>query len=90
MPVHARALFREIIDSGEVAFSGHAYREMEKDDLSETECKNIVRAGVVEPPEWEQGAWRYRIRGGRGPVYVVCELRSNTSLVIVTAWRVKK
>jgi hypothetical protein len=87
-PTDARRLFQRILDTGEVSFTGHAYEEMEKDGLAETDCKNVIRSGVVEPAEWEKGAWRYRVRARQ--IYAVCQLRSETSLVVVTAWRVKQ
>ena len=58
---------------------------MTKDDLSIVDCVNVLRAGVVEPAEYENGSWRYRVRTQR--IYVVVAFRSEKQLVIVTAWR---
>lgn len=46
---------------------------------------NVLRAGVVYPPELENGTWRYRVRGGR--INVVVAFRSEDTLVVITAWR---
>jgi hypothetical protein len=87
-PAQARQLIRNIIAAGEVRFSGHAFEEMAKDDLSTVDCTNVLRGGVVEPPEWERGSWRYRVRTNR--IYVVISFRSETQLVVVTAWRLQR
>jgi hypothetical protein len=87
-PTRARQLIRKIIAAGEVRFSGHALEEMAKDDLTTVDCTNVLRGGVVEPPEFERETWRYRVRTDR--IYVVVAFRSETQLVVVTAWRVKR
>ena len=87
-PAQARQLIRNIIAAGEVRFSGHALEEMAKDDLSTLDCTNVLRGGVVEPPEWERGSWRYRVRTNR--IFVVVSFRSETQLVVVTAWRLQR
>jgi hypothetical protein len=87
-PTRARHLIRNIIAAGEVRFSGHALKEMAKDDLTTVDCTNVLRGGVVEPPEWEHGTWRYRVRTNR--IYVVVAFRSETQLVVVTAWRLQQ
>jgi hypothetical protein len=84
-PTRARQLIRNIIAAGEVRFSGHALEEMAKDNLTTVDCTNVLRAGVVEPPEFERETWRYRVRTNR--IYVVVTFRSETQLVVVTAWR---
>jgi hypothetical protein len=84
-PPNAKRLILEILRTGTVSFSNHARREMAKDTLSAVDCVNVLRGGVVEPPEWEQGSWRYRVWAGRVTVVVV--FRSPLALVVVTAWR---
>jgi hypothetical protein len=86
-PSDARRLIREIIENGNVAFSGHAQEELDKDDLTTTDVLNMLRGGIVEPAEFEGGSWRYRVRTGR--MCVVVAFRSETELRIVTAWRFK-
>ena len=58
---------------------------MARDALTTVDGVNVLRSGVVEPPEWEDGSWRYRVRAGRVTVVVV--FRSEQALVLVTAWR---
>ena len=83
----ARRVFREILESGEVAFTDHAYDEMGADGLSEQDCKNVIRAGWVEKTDFIKGSWRYQMNTRR--MAVVCRMRSEDSLVVVTAWRFK-
>jgi hypothetical protein len=56
--MQARKLIRHIINFGTVDFSGHAFTEMEKDNLTTVDCINVLRGGVVEPAEPFRGTWR--------------------------------
>jgi hypothetical protein len=87
-PAEARKRIRQIAQSGKVEFSAHAYREMLADVVNEHDVYRILRTGVVEPPEWENGAWRYRVRVL--PIYVVCEFIAELEILVVTAWRRKR
>ena len=84
-PPHAKRLIQRILQEGAVRFSGHALEEMAQDNLDTVDCVNVLRAGVVEPAEWENGSWRYRVRTPR--MCVVVAFRSTTAAVVVTAWR---
>jgi hypothetical protein len=84
-PVEARRLIGAILDGGSVTFSKHALKELEKDDLATVDAVNMLRGGIVEPGEFENGSWRYRVRTAR--MCVVVAFRSDTELRIVTAWR---
>lgn len=84
-PVAAKALVRKILKEGGVGFSEHSLDEMEKDRLDEQDCVNVLRAGNVEPPDFERGTWRYRVFTPK--IVVVITFRSETSLQVVTAWR---
>ena len=86
-PPDARRLIREILAGGEVVSSRHANEEMAKVDLVIVDCINVLRAGIVEPGEWERGTWRYRVHTQR--ICVAVAFRSEARLVIVTAWRSK-
>jgi hypothetical protein len=86
-PPDAKWLAREIVNNGTVEFSGHALEEMDKDELHTTDCLNILRAGIYEPPEYINGEWRYRVRTQR--ICVVVTFKSETRLRVVTAWRNK-
>ena len=84
-PPEAKRLIREILVCGEVVSSRHAVDEMAKDDLTLVDCINVLRAGVVGPAELERGTWRYRVHTRQ--VSVVVAFRSETRMVVVTAWR---
>jgi hypothetical protein len=84
-PSVARRLIRSILAVGSVRFSRHALEEMAKDALAEVDIVNVLRGGVVDPGELENGSWRYRAR--TQPIAVIASFRSETSLVVVTAWR---
>ena len=73
-PPRAKQLIREILEDGSVSFSGHAERELAKDNLTAVDAINVLRGGVVEPGEFENGSWRYRVRTQR--IYVVVSSRS--------------
>jgi len=66
--------------------TGHALAEMRKDKLSTVDCTSVLRGGVVEPGELERGSWRYRVK--TNTICVVMAFRSETELVVVTAWRI--
>ena len=55
-PPEARRLIREILAGGEVVSSRHAVDEMGKDDLTMVDCVNVLRGGIVEPAEFENGS----------------------------------
>ncbi len=86
-PPEAKRRIQEILVSGEVVSSRHATQEMAKDGLTIVDCINVLRGGVVEPAEWENGSWRYRVHTQR--IWVVVAFRSEKRLVIVTAWRTR-
>lgn len=87
-PPAAKKLIRGILKDGRVNFSRHAREEMAKDKLVEIDAVNVLRGGVVEPGEWENGSWRYRVRTQR--IVVVIAFRSESALVVVTAWRMNR
>jgi hypothetical protein len=84
-PAEAKRRIVAILTTGDVAFSGHARRELAKDSLTTVDAANVLRAGSVDPAEAENGEWRYRVRTQR--MAVVVAFRSETELRIVTAWR---
>ena len=84
-PPEAKRLIREILTGGEVVSSKHATEEMDEDDVTMVDCINILRGGIVEPAEWENGTWRYRVHTQR--FCVVVSFRSETTMVGVTTWK---
>lgn len=71
-----------------MAFSGHALDALADDELSTVDAVNVLRAGIVDPAEFEKGCWRYRVRTPR--MVVVIAFRSATEIRVVTAWREKR
>jgi hypothetical protein len=61
---------------------------MAKDRITEDGALAVLRGGVIEPGELEHGSWRYRVRAAR--LFVVVALRSDATVVVVTAWRAKR
>ncbi len=84
-PPDAKALARDIAENGTVEYSGHSLVEMKKDELETTDCLNLIRAGVYQPPELEKGELRYRISTPRMCIVIV--FLSETRLRVITAWR---
>ena len=68
-----------------MTFSRHVEEEMAKDKLTMVDVTNILRGGVVDPAEFENGSWRYRVRSAR--IAVIVAFRSESELRVVTAWR---
>ena len=86
-PDDAKQLIRAILQTGCFTYTRHAKEEMLADEMTTVDCENILRAGVVRPPDFEKGSWRYRVETSR--MAVVIAFRSSDELVIVTAWREK-
>lgn len=91
----ARSVIRRIIKEGTVTFvNPHALDAMRDDDLQQIDVLNVLRGGWVEAPEWENGAWRYKVCTQR--ITVVIEFECDQAraseeineLVVVTVWRV--
>lgn len=83
--VDAKKLIREILENGKVRFTAHALRELEKDGCSVADATNVLRGGVVDEAEWENGEWRHRVHTSR--MCVVASFDSKTKLVVVTGWK---
>ena len=59
---------------------------MAKDFLTMPDVENVLRAGLVqEPPEFENGEWRYRFYTQKIAVIIGFDL--ETEAHVVTAWR---
>jgi hypothetical protein len=85
----ARQLIREILVSGTVTFvDPHALDALAADGLGTVDAINVLRGGTVDPPEWENRAWRYRVRTAR--ICVVIEFESESELIVVTCWRYQR
>ena len=58
-PPRAKGLIRHVLESGGVRWGDHALKELAKDNLEVSDAINVLRAGSVREPEWENGEWRY-------------------------------
>ena len=82
----AKKLLRRIINCGVVTYAQpHAIDRIKERKLSILDCENVMRAGLVEEAEWENGAWRHQVRTQK--IVVVIEFLSEDEVLIVTAWR---
>ena len=86
-PDDAKRLIRQILQIGRFTYSKHAMEEMLADDLTTVDCESVLRAGIVQPPDFALGTWRYRCETNR--MAVVVAFRSESELVVITAWRLK-
>ncbi len=73
------------MSDGTVVFSAHANGEMKNDKLDSTDCVNVLRGGSVNPAEFINNEWRYRISTPR--ITVVVAFDSGVRLRVVTVWR---
>ncbi len=60
-PATAKREIIRLVAAGKVFFSSHAHDEMALDGVSSVEVFSVLRGGVVQPAEFERGAWRYRV-----------------------------
>ena len=84
----ARTLLRTILDQGVVTYAvPHAVQRLRERNLSTVDCENVMRGGIVEEAEWENGAWRHKVRTAK--IEVVVQFLSEDEVLVVTAWRRK-
>lgn len=88
--VDAKAAIAAILADprGFVSFTKHALDELKADGLWAPDALNVLRAGWVSPAEFENGAWRYRV--STNTIEVVVEIESDTDMLVITGWRIKK
>jgi hypothetical protein len=77
-----------ILANGTLSFTRHAYEEMANDKLTEVDIVNTLRGGKVRPGELVSGTYRYRVETSR--IAVIVAFRTETSAVVITAWRFKR
>ena len=51
----AKRLIRDILESGRVRWTRHVEEKMQRGDLTIVDCENVLRAGTMEPAEFEMG-----------------------------------
>jgi len=84
--VDAKKRLRRILQSGVVTYAQpHALEMIRERRLSILDCENVMRAGVVEEAESENGGWRHQVRTQK--IVVVIEFLSEEEVLVVTAWR---
>jgi hypothetical protein len=86
-PTKAKERIRRVLTRGSIVPTAHAKQEMRKDGLNMVDVTNVLRGGVVDPAEWENGEWRYRVRTQR--IVAVVAFDSDDQVSVVTAWRVR-
>ena len=84
-PHEVRRILRRVLDAGYVAFTEHASIEMTRDGLEASDCLNALRAGAVEINSLVGDCWRYTVETNR--IALIVALRSETEVVVITAWR---
>lgn len=82
----AKKLLRKILSEGFVTYSRpHALDRMNERNISVLDCENVLRAGIVDEAEFENGAWRHHVRTQK--IIVVVEFLSEEEILILSAWR---
>lgn len=76
---------RAVLDGRLVYAQPHALQEMQNDQLIEADVENTLRAGFANEPEWERGAWRYRIQTNR--IAVIIQFLADGRVFVVTVFR---
>ena len=84
-PNTAKRVIRDWITRGSLRWSNHALERIPERGLTTVDCVNALKSGVVDPPEWENGSWRYRVRSGE--ITVVVAFRGEREVTVTTAWR---
>lgn len=84
----AKKFFKEHREGGTLSLvlTRHASEEFSKDDMDIQDCMNVLRAGAWDPPEWENGSWRYRVRTQKMTVVMAIDFQ-DAEFTIVTGWR---
>lgn len=86
--VEAKKRLRKILSSGFVSYSRpHAIERLEKRNLSMVDCENVLRGGIVDEAEYENGSWRHHVRTQK--IEVIIEFLSEEEVLILTAWRLE-
>lgn len=84
----ARKLVQKILRHGGLVFTDHTNRRLSERQMDAADVTNVLRCGRIdEEPEFENGAWRYRVHTDR--MWAVVEIESESELVVITAWRKK-
>ena len=84
----AKKLLRKILTGGFITYSRpHAIERLKERNLSMIDCENVLRGGIVDEAEYENGSWRHKVRTQM--IAVIIEFLSEEEVLIVTAWRLE-
>lgn len=84
----AKRRIRAILASGFVEYDlPHFRQEAAKDNIDMMDVTNVLRCGVVEEAEMENGEWRYRVRTQK--FCVVVQFEAEDEILLITTWRFK-
>ncbi len=87
--VEARDVVRRAVVEGAITYAKpHAIDRMRKHGLTMVDVENVLRAGAVGEPEWENGAWRYHVRTNR--IEVIVEFWPGGRIFVPTVWRITR
>lgn len=92
----AKKLVRRLLDRGSFVVASHARTERDNDNLTDVDIVNVLRGGLVDEPEWENGGWRYHVRTAKITVVVTFDPEPEEAeedemeLVVVTVWRTNR
>lgn len=82
----ARRYLSSILTDGFTIFSRHANGQIKERGLTALDVTNVLRNGkIFSDPELEHGSWRYKVETDH--MCAVVAFRSETKVVVVTAWR---
>jgi hypothetical protein len=85
----ARKLIRSILVHGVLYLeSPHFKARLRKHRITIVDVSNVLRGGVVEEAELENGRWRYRVRTMR--ICVVIHFVLANEIFVVTSWRMNQ
>ena len=86
----ARKLISKIVTQHphRVFYTKHCRKELLDDDLTTSDLLNVLTSSdsrIEDEPEIEGGSYRYRLETNK--IMVVLAFSTDTSLVVITAWR---
>ena len=80
----AKRLIKECMTRGSVRWTDHVLERCSERGLTTVDWVNALKSGTIDPAEWENGTWRYRVRAGE--ITVVIAFRDPRTLTVITAW----
>ena len=83
-----KAILLTAISTGTLSFSKHALVEMAADGLTEIDVVNACRGAIVQPGEFVNTSYRYRVETFR--MAAVVAIRAIDHAVVVTPWKRKR